>query len=245
MNNINRNIPVIYFIRNNINLKSYIGSAINVRLRINNHKSSLRRNKHYNTHLQNAVNKYGIENFTFDILETINDKNKLLERENFWIRDCQSDNAIYGYNLRPDATSNLGMKQSEKAKSIISLKAKNRKRKPFSEEWKINIGLANLGRINTDETKALMSKSAKERWDKNENNWPHELGCKCECEECRQRRKDEARLWYSNFYNRTPKVKRNLNKWPHELGSKCKCKECIQKKRDYQNNRNKNIRLSK
>lgn len=164
LDQMNKNIPAIYFIRNEINLKSYIGSAVNVRLRINNHRSQLQLNKHFSIHLQQAVNKYGIKNFKFDILEIVFDKSKLLEREFYWIKECQSDNKNYGYNLRKIPTSNLGFKHSENTKLKMSVTATGRKRKPFSNEWKNNIGLASKGRKNTEETKKKMSESAKLRW---------------------------------------------------------------------------------
>lgn len=51
-------IHAIYAILNTINDKVYVGSAVNLRLRWNNHRSQLNLNKHDCQHLQSAWNKY-------------------------------------------------------------------------------------------------------------------------------------------------------------------------------------------
>ena len=53
----------IYKIINNINNDFYIGSAKDLDKRKASHFYNLKTNRHINNHLQNAVNKYGIENF--------------------------------------------------------------------------------------------------------------------------------------------------------------------------------------
>ena len=55
----------IYQIKNIINNKSYIGQSTDINKRIAKHKASLRHNKHNNSHLQNAYNKYGEDKFVF------------------------------------------------------------------------------------------------------------------------------------------------------------------------------------
>lgn len=59
----------IYKITNLINSKFYIGSSKNCRCRKNQHFSDLKLNKHCNRYLQRSYNKYGKENFKFEILE--------------------------------------------------------------------------------------------------------------------------------------------------------------------------------
>ena len=53
----------IYRILNTINNKFYIGSSVNLRKRLYEHRRLLRLGKHENYHLQNAFTKYGEENF--------------------------------------------------------------------------------------------------------------------------------------------------------------------------------------
>ena len=61
----------IYKIKNIINDKFYIGSSNNIHKRIKNHFMNLRLNKHINKILQNSYNKYGVECFTYEILEIL------------------------------------------------------------------------------------------------------------------------------------------------------------------------------
>jgi group I intron endonuclease len=70
----------IYKIRNIINDKFYIGSAKDIKRRWRRHKCGLRGNKHENLVLQRAWNKYGEENFVFEIVE-ICEMKELLELE--------------------------------------------------------------------------------------------------------------------------------------------------------------------
>lgn len=59
----------IYKIKNLKSNKKYIGSSINIDKRIKRHKIDLNNNKHNNIHLQREYNKYGIENFIFEVVE--------------------------------------------------------------------------------------------------------------------------------------------------------------------------------
>ena len=60
----------IYEIINIINNKKYIGQSIEIKRRWNDHKSELRRNSHHNIYLQKSWNKYGEENFKFEVIES-------------------------------------------------------------------------------------------------------------------------------------------------------------------------------
>lgn len=53
------------------NGKLYIGSTKNYKIRWAQHLSELRNNKHSNQHLQNSWNKYGEDNFRFEIVVEI------------------------------------------------------------------------------------------------------------------------------------------------------------------------------
>ena len=58
----------IYKITNIVTQDCYVGSALNISKRKSKHFSDLKLNRHFSTFLQNSYNKYGIENFTFEIL---------------------------------------------------------------------------------------------------------------------------------------------------------------------------------
>ena len=65
----NKGMKGVYLIRNNVNQKIYIGSTSNsFRERWRYHENHLRINKHGNTYLQNAWNKYGEDAFIFLVL---------------------------------------------------------------------------------------------------------------------------------------------------------------------------------
>lgn len=73
------------------NNKCYIGQSVSIKRRITTHKRELRTNTHYNQKLQRAYNKYGQNNFTYEILELCS-KEKLNEREQFYIKLFDSYN---------------------------------------------------------------------------------------------------------------------------------------------------------
>lgn len=80
-------IGYIYIIQNMINGKYYLGSTKNVNKRKVRHFRELKNNSHHSILLQRAVNKYGIENFEFIIIETSFDyfkrEQELLNNLNF------------------------------------------------------------------------------------------------------------------------------------------------------------------
>lgn len=89
--------PIIYGIKNLINEKIYVGKSINVKLRKKAHENSFIRKQAVNIHLQRAVDKYGIENFAFIILEEVTLDN-INEKEQYWIKYFKSYDENFGYN---------------------------------------------------------------------------------------------------------------------------------------------------
>jgi group I intron endonuclease len=116
--------------------KVYIGSSINLKKRIYEHKRVLILGQHYNRYLQRAYNKYGISNFRHEVIE-ICSKETLREREQFWINKLKTSDNEYGYNLVPDAinTGTSGYKLSKSQRKIrleiLENKVWNKKRKTF------------------------------------------------------------------------------------------------------------------
>lgn len=88
--------------------KCYIGQSSQIKKRITTHKRELRMNKHHSKKLQQAYNKYGAENFTYEILELC-PKTKLDEREKFYIKIF--DSFHNGYNMTEGGNS-LGHDES-------------------------------------------------------------------------------------------------------------------------------------
>ena len=138
---------VIYRFKNNINGKVYIGQTTkSVRKRVIQHMTNSRPwVKTKKSYFANALNKYGFENFTFDVIERCNNQQELDNRERYWIAYYNSNNKKYGYNI--DSGGNSG-----------------KKRKPLSEEHKQKLLLANLGRKKSDQEKARISSAIKARF---------------------------------------------------------------------------------
>lgn len=93
----NYKITGIYKIENLITKKVYIGQAKNICARISQHLNSAKSKNRsdYNYPLHRAFRKYGIDNFSFEVLE-ICVQNKLNEAELYWIKKYNS--CISGYN---------------------------------------------------------------------------------------------------------------------------------------------------
>ena len=128
--------PVIYCIFNKVNEKRYIGSATRGRERWRSHRQLLRNKIHFSSHLQNAWNKYGEENFEFQIVEYIPFENltteeivrQLNQREEYWIQEYKSNDRTNGYNTRIECDTNLGLKWPEESRKRFS---ENKKGKPI------------------------------------------------------------------------------------------------------------------
>lgn len=71
----------IYQIRNLINNKVYIGSSKNIQKRFITHKRLLRKNKSPHVALQRAWNKYGEDNFLFEIIKECSIENLFKEEK--------------------------------------------------------------------------------------------------------------------------------------------------------------------
>lgn len=108
----------IYKIENTVNGKCYVGSTTNLYKRFGSHRSALNKGNHCNVRLQNAWNKYGEQKFVFIIIEYIQEKEFLIQREQYWIDFlCCVNN---GYNITPKAGSRRGSKLSAQAIAAMS-----------------------------------------------------------------------------------------------------------------------------
>ena len=138
----------IYAIVNTVNGKQYIGSAKSLKSRKRNHINALKRSTHYNTHLQNAWDKYSEEAFTFAIIEYVSDVQMLIEREQHWLDLVRPYERQNGYNVYSTAGSPLGVKQTDETKRKISQQLKGNKYAlgmRHSDEAKAKISSANKG----------------------------------------------------------------------------------------------------
>lgn len=157
---INNKETGVYKIINLINNKIYVGSSSSekdgFKDSINTHIRLLNNNKHPNKHLQSSWIKYGSKNFKFEIIETIKGKEKIIEREQFYIDYYDVTNPEKGYNKSPIANSQLNFKHSDESKKKMSESTKK-----YSKEISERIKKINTGRKMSDETKEKISKKLK------------------------------------------------------------------------------------
>ena len=140
----------IYKITCTINKKIYIGSAVSLRKRHNNHLNKLRHGIHENPKLQSAWNKYGEQAFTFEILELVLVL-FLIDREQYWL-DKLKPFGQKGFNIALKAGSCLGVlgkKHTPETRAKISRAHLGKKMPPESIE---RTRQANLGRKKTPES---------------------------------------------------------------------------------------------
>lgn len=143
----------IYQIRNILDSKVYIGSSINIERRFEEHKTQLKYNKHKNKYLQNAWNKYKQENFSFLIIEIVDNKDLLVIREQYYLDYFKSYNHKKGYNINPNAENSLGRIPNKKTRLKMSLAAVERCKKypPYflgkklTKNHKKKLSLAKIG----------------------------------------------------------------------------------------------------
>jgi group I intron endonuclease len=143
----------IYLIVNLVNGKYYIGSAVtgNIYMRLHKHLFS----KMGNVLVGKAVEKYGLENFVFLVLELVPqqetvDVKLLLEREDHYILSFKPE-----YNIAPLATNSVGWNHSEE--SIQKMK------QGYSDERRQKLGNINKGKALSEETRNLIREAALQR----------------------------------------------------------------------------------
>lgn len=163
---------VIYKVTNLTNGKIYVGKTIQQLSRRKTDHINCARLKKYNMVFHKAIDKYGKENFVWEIIESVLLPEMLSELEKYYIKkyNCMVPN---GYNLTAGGEGLLGFKHSEesKEKNRLSHVGKNcgeknsfygkkhtiktrekmsrsgigRKHPPMSEETKDKIRLSHSG----------------------------------------------------------------------------------------------------
>ena len=155
------------------NNKNYVGSSSNLKKRIREHFSCLKRNTHPNSRLQRAFNKYGIEAFSYKIV-SICPPEYLIKLEQWFI-----DNTKNTVNLNPFAYSSKGrvVKKSTRKKiskaligKIVSDKTRQLlsdiklgKPQPKSKETKEKMSKAKKGIVFSKEHKQKLKEAALKR----------------------------------------------------------------------------------
>ena len=139
----------IYKIQNLINNKIYIGQSKNISARWRQHRYLANIE---DTHLYCSIRKYGIENFSFEVIEECSIAS-LNEREEFWISYYDSTNPKKGYNILSSSDDlyvhNSKLKEDEIESIIDLLLNTNVSQEEIAKQF--NINQAVISRINTGE----------------------------------------------------------------------------------------------
>lgn len=180
----------IYKITNLINNKVYIGQTVQPKIRWSKHKSDAR-NKPIQ-YIHHAMNRYGIDNFKFEVIAFCLNSEAITETENIIIIQYDSRNRNFGYNLAIGKShgghskqtreklsriktefyqkrlEEVGSKITEEerqklSESHLGLPGSN-KGKKFSEQARENMRQAFKGRIVSEECKQKKSESMKMRY---------------------------------------------------------------------------------
>jgi len=131
-------IPGIYSITSKTNFKVYFGSSKDIHKRWGDHQRDLRHNRHSNSHLQNHVNKYGLNDLVFALEEVEPDPVLRLGLEQLMITALYGEGCFNcaahvgspggprGVPKTPEhkakiAASNKGQKRSPETKSRLSV----------------------------------------------------------------------------------------------------------------------------
>lgn len=119
----------IYKVTNLINNKIYIGQSVHIETRWKSHRNDCFNPNldKYNCVFYNAIRKYGIDNFKFEVIEECS-INQLNEREQYWIKyyntyigfkNCQGYNMTLGGNTAPPHEL-LNYEQVQEIKKLLT-----------------------------------------------------------------------------------------------------------------------------
>lgn len=170
INKENCNFPGIYVIKNLINNKIYVGKSKNCYKRLKQHLSQIKINSlDENYHLINDFKKYGEDNFDYYIVEKIEEsdplviENLLYEKELYWMKELNSLNREFGYNLRWDSQGKCYVSEetSQKITNRLKKEWESGIRNDHSEKLKKYWENVSIERKN--QQKEIMSKN-KTKW---------------------------------------------------------------------------------
>lgn len=168
---------IVYKITNKINGKIYIGQTVrSLEKRWSCHCSASSKC----LAISRAIQKYGKDNFSIEVIDTATSKNELNEKEKYWIAYYDSVNC--GYNCtyggdgvvatdevkRKISLANTGRKLSKESRRKLSIKKRDlykdknnhpRYGKKLNEEQRKRLSEAHIGFVMKEETKRKISEA--------------------------------------------------------------------------------------
>lgn len=194
----------LYKITDILNNKVYIGQTVDFNKRWGAHKSYAKNPERTGQYIHRAMAKYGVENFIYEVIATCLTQEAADEAEEILIKQYDSQNKEYGYNVKPGgnvATHSEETKQKLREAIINQIAtrghpAQGTKRTPeqskrlsqtrlehpvdYTPEKRSNMSVAHIGIKDTEETKQKKSESARQAWEKRAD---YE-GIKCQAPDC-------------------------------------------------------------
>ena len=178
----------LYKITDTLNNKVYIGQTVDNKKRWLQHKAYAKAPEKTGQYIHRAMAKYGIENFTFEIIATALTQEDTNETESILIKQYDSRNKDRGYNLmiggshgghseetkekqRQATIRQIDEKGHPAAGGVVirrreRITSQNTTRKPnrIYSQIRKNMSEAHLGIKDSEETKVKKSEAAKEAW---------------------------------------------------------------------------------
>lgn len=143
----------IYKITNNINSKIYIG------------KDTKNNEKYFGSGIliKRSIKKYGIENFSKDILEECDNYDELNRNEIKWISYFNSTNKNIGYNITSGGDGGDTFTNNPNKDEYSNNKSETFKKLWKNKTYRNNVIKSKTGLKRTEETKKKMSNSSKNK----------------------------------------------------------------------------------
>jgi group I intron endonuclease len=142
---------ILYLIRNVVNNKVYVGQTREKveGQRKRQHFHRLKAGTHQNPYLQAAYNKYGAENFQFELIEVCDSLEELNNLEEIWIEFYQNNGQCY--NLRAGGKVNAVSEQTKSRMRIaqndpklLEIRSKTHKGKAKSKDHIQKLRISNI-----------------------------------------------------------------------------------------------------
>lgn len=148
----------IYEIVNTANGKKYIGSSVHIKKRWYEHRYSLRKGEHGNSHLQAAWDRYGSKSFVFRVIEEVDNPEALIQREQWWHDEaCTDGNETYNAGKQVDCPTR-GTKFDDERLAQMSIISRQLWEDP---DFRAKTTAAHMGHTASEKTRRKMGAAHK------------------------------------------------------------------------------------
>jgi len=156
----------VYKVTNLINNKIYIGQTTqSISSRQKGHYKKIKQNS--KTYFHNAIRKYNIENFIWEIIDLACNKEELNLKEKYYIEYFKSFNKEFGYNMTLGGEGGVPTKETrEKISKAEKGQPSPNKGKPMSIEQKKLLSLVHMGMHSGEKHPLFGTKAKKETIEK-------------------------------------------------------------------------------